>query len=581
MTVTKTRSGEAVELPPAAELRRLKVSPEVAWYLLTRGYALPDCPPKHKTPEPRKVRGAAFDAERVDRVISAFKQLRHTKGQWAGQPLAPDAWQVAYVLAPVFGWVRFDKAADAYVRIISTLYVDVPRKNGKSTLCGGIAIYLTAADGEPGAEVVAAASTKSQAGFVFAPIKTMATKAPALKGHVKPLAGRIVHPRSGSYFEVISSVADAQHGANLHGGIIDELHIHKTPDLVEVIETGTGSRTQPLIAMITTADDGRTGTIYARKRDYIEKLARGVLHDETTFGVIFAADEADDPFSVETQMKANPGYGISPTSAYLKKAALKAQNSPAEKSSYQRLHLGLRTKQQTKYVDLELWDRNAGLVVLERLKGRVAYGGLDLASTSDLCSLCWLFPDDDWQGFDAVWRHWAPERAFDKLNDRTAGDAKVWRDEGWLTVTSGDTADYDFILEQMKADADAFEVQSVGYDRWNASQLVNDLTDEGFDMAKIGQGFISLSAPLKAIKHTLLTGSADTPRFRHGGNPVMRWQTDNLAVATDAAENVKPDKAAAGDKIDGWSAAVDAMAVVLASEPEKKSAYEDDDLLVV
>lgn len=573
----------SVSLPPAAELRRLKLSPEVAWYLLDRGYALPESPPKIKTPEPRKVKGALFDADRVDRVISAFRRLRHSKGQWAGRPLDPDVWQVAYVLAPVFGWVRWSDEADRYVRVISTAYVDVPRKNGKSTMCGGIAIYLTAADGEQGAEVVAAASTRDQAGFVFAPIKVMAQKAPALKGHVTALASKILHPKSGSYFQVISSVADAQHGANLHGGVIDELHVHKTPELVEVIETSTGSRAQPLIAMITTADDGRQDTIYARKRDYIEKLAKGVLKDETTFGVVFAADETDDPFAVETMKKANPGYGISPTAAYLKKAALKAQNSPAEKSSYLRLHLGLRTKQQTKYVDLELWDRNAGLVVLERLKGRAAYGGLDLAATSDLCSLAWLFPDEDWQGFDVLWRHWLPERAFDKLNDRTAGNAQVWRDEGWLTVTSGDTADYDFILEQMKADQDAFSVKSVGYDRWNASQLVNDLTGEGFDMVKIGQGFISLSAPLKAIKHTLLSGTADTPRFRHGGNPVMRWQTDNLAVATDAAENVKPDKAAAGDKIDGWSAAVDAMAVVLEGKPDKKSAYddEDSDLMVV
>ncbi|WP_066374175.1 terminase large subunit domain-containing protein [Herbidospora mongoliensis] len=151
---------------------------------------------------------------------------------------------IAYVLAPVFGWVKKNRAGE-WVRVVRQLYVDIPRKNGKSTLCGGIAMYLTAADGEPGAQVLAAATTREQAGFVFDPIKQLAEHAPALKGHVKPLAAKIIHPASGSYFKVIASAADAQHGGNIHGGVVDELHLHKTGLLVEAIETGTGSRRQP------------------------------------------------------------------------------------------------------------------------------------------------------------------------------------------------------------------------------------------------------------------------------------------------------------------------------------------------
>src|SRR5918999_21261 len=310
-----TRSRPA-PVPDADELDRLRISPEVAWYLAERGIPFPDCPPRVKTPEPRDEPGARFDPERVDRVLKAFSLLRHTQGQWAGKPLKPDPWQIAYVIAPVFGWVRWDDDAAGYVRIITSLYVDVPRKNGKSTLAGGILIYLACADGEPGAQVVTAATSERQAGFVFNPIKQLAEKSPALSKHVKTVMRRVIHPATASYIEVVSSAADAQHGANIHGAAIDELHVHKTPDLVETIETGTGSRRQPLVLIITTADAGRRHTIYDRKRTRVESLERGALVDPTTYGVVWAADPKDPPFAEETQRKANPGYGVSPTKRY-------------------------------------------------------------------------------------------------------------------------------------------------------------------------------------------------------------------------------------------------------------------------
>jgi len=582
-TRTRTRSpktGPPLAFLDDAELQRLKLSPEVAWYLLDRGMPLPDCPPLVRTPEPRDASGAVFDPERVDKVLKAFGLLRHTQGQWAGQPLKPDPWQVAYILAPVFGWVHFDEDAGGYVRIIRTLYVDVPRKNGKSTLCGGIAIYMTCGDGEPGAQVVAAATSERQAGFVFQPVKQLAEKAPALKGHVQALKKKIIHKRSGSYFEVVSSVADAQHGANLHSGIVDELHVHKSPELVETIETGTGSRRQPLIAMITTADAGGQNTIYARKREYCEQLARGALTDPTFYGVVWAAEKDDDPHVEATWRKANPGYGISPTRAYLAKASNEAKQSPADLAKYLRLHLGLRTKQETKYIELPAWDVNAGLVNEQKLIGRECYGGLDLASVSDLTALCWLFPAEDGT-YDALWRLWTPEDNLRALDKRTAGAATVWARQGWLTTTPGNVTDYDWIKEQLRRDAEKFTVRDVAYDRWNSSQMVNDLVGEGLPMSPIGQGFASLSAPTKELLRLVLQGTVERPVLRHGGNPVLRWMVDNLAVAQDTAGNVKPDKARGADKIDGVSALVNALERTLRTEQAGPSVYEERGFLVL
>jgi phage terminase large subunit-like protein len=574
------------DLTPAAflddaELERLKLSPEVAWYLTERGIPLPDCPPLIKTPEPREEPGARFDPERVDKVIRSFSLMRHTKGQWAGQPLRPDPWQVAYILAPTFGWVHWDEDADQYVRIINELYVDVPRKNGKSTLCGGIAIYMTCADGEAGAEVLAAATTKDQARFVFDPVRKLAEAAPALKGHVQPLKDKIVHGRSGSYFQPISNVADAQHGANLHCYICDELHIHKTPDMIETLETGTGSRRQPLGVIITTADTGKRETPYDNKRRRIEQLARGVLHDPSVYGVIWAAEKTDDPHAEETWKKANPGFGVSPTRAYLTKASRKAQSSPADLTAYLRLHLGIRTRQETKFLPLDAWDRNAGLVDEQALYGREAWGGLDLAATSDLLALCWLFPDDTDGTMDALWRFWTPEDNLQALDKRTAGAASRWVREGWLTATPGNVADYDWIREQVRQDRDKFRVRSIGYDPWNASQLTNDLVSERAPMVKVRQGFVTMNPALKATQRLVLQGTPETPALRHGGNPITRWCVDNLSVVMDPAGNVKPDKANSGDKIDGVSALATAMSEILARPPRRKSRYADEDEIMV
>ncbi|MFE9935859.1 terminase large subunit [Streptomyces hirsutus] len=575
------RSDVGPELPDQETLDRLKLSPEVAWYLVSRGIPLPDCPPLFQTPSPGEAPGAVFDPARVDKVINAFSKLRHTKGQWAGQPLKPDPWQVAYAIAPVFGWVHWDEDADDYVRVVSELYVDVPRKNGKSTLCGGIAIYMTCADGEPGAEVLAAATTKDQARFVFDPIKRLADSAPALKGHVKPLKDRIVHHRSGSYFQVISNVADAQHGANLHCYVCDELHIHKTPDMLETLESGTGSRRQPLGVVITTADTGKRETPYDNKRRRIEQLARGVLHDPSVYGVIFAAPNDADPHLEATWRAANPGFGVSPTRAYLAKASRKAESSPADLAAFKRLHLGIRTRADVKFLPIAAWDRTAGMVDETALHGRQTWGGLDLAATSDLCALCWLFPDDETGQLDALWRFWTPEDNLEALDKRTAKAASRWVKEGWLTVTPGNVADYDWIKDQIRKDRDVFRVKSIGYDPWNASQLTNDLTSERAPMVKVRQGFQTMSPVLKETQRLILQGTPETPVLRHGGNPVVRWCVDNLSVVMDPAGNVKPDKKNSGDKIDGVSALLTAMSEVIARPPRRKSRYADEDEIMV
>lgn len=540
---------------PAADL-----TPEVKWYLKRRGYSVPRwCFPAVRTPEPRDFPGAVFDPARVDKVIAALRVLRHTKGKWSGKPLEPAGWQVAFVIAPVFGWVAPDDDG-RMCRIIRNAYLDIPRKGGKTTLSSGLGLYLCFADGEHGAEVLAVAGSKDQAGNAYRPAKLICENSPQMRaGGIKPLQAQIARPSDGSFFKAVASLGDLIHGSNIHGAIVDELHIHKKPDVLDAVESGTGARDQPLVIIITTPDEGKPNSVYATKRSYVDRLARGVIKNPRQYGVVFAANESDDPFIEATWRRANPGYGVSPTKAFLEDEARKAKDSPVNLARFMRLHLGIRTKQTTRFLQLTEWDRNAGMVAEPRLAGATAYGGLDLGSTSDLTSLCWVFPDGG-GGHDVLWRYWAPEASLPELDKRTAGGASVWVRNGWLAVTPGNVTDYAFVKAQTLRDLDAFEVTEVGFDPWNATTLTNDLVAEGAPMIEVRQGYASLSPPLKEVKRLLLEGTHEAPRLRHGGNPVSRWMVDNLAVAMDPSGNVKPDKGTAADKIDGVSALVTAMA---------------------
>jgi phage terminase large subunit-like protein len=566
-----TRTTRSPRRPKPAALDALKISPEVWWYLVSRGIPLPE---KHqvplwKTPEPRDLPGAQFDPERVDKVIRAMSRLRHTQGRWAGKPLKPDPWQVAYFIAPVFGWVRFDEDADRWVRIIRTAMLDIPRKNGKTTIAGGIALYLTGADGEPGAQVLAVAASERQAGYCFQPVKSLVDNSPGLRHRFKTYVKKIVHHATQSYFAVVASMGDLLHGANVHGAVIDELHVHKTRDVVDAVETGTGARDQPLIVIITTASDGKPNTIYAEKRKILEQLARGALVNPAWYGVVFAAAESEkdlaerglDPFAESTMKLANPGYGVSPTRAFMQQEAETAKASPANLARYLRLHLGIRTKQTTRYIKLEDWDLIKDLVDEEALVGRQCHGGLDMASVSDVTALCWVFPDREADTYTALWRFWIPSGAREDLARRTAGSSEAWIRDGWLTVTDGATLDTSAVFKTLDEDAQKFSVLTCGFDRWGANDVTRKAANAGMTMVGVGQGYASMNAPMREMLRL-----TKVKRLIHGGNPVVRWMIDNLAVAQDPSGNTKPDKATAGEKIDGVSALATALAECIDAE---------------
>lgn len=517
-----------------------------------------DCPPLIFTPtpspkrgDPNYVPGAWFDQAAVDKVVNALRAIKHTKGRWAGRPFEVEDWQLEWIIAPVFGWKHPDGT-----RIIRTVFIEIPRKNGKSTLASGIIIVLLVADGEMGAEVYAAATTKTQAGVVGEEVKNMARSSKILRTRLQIMRDLIKVPKTSSIFRILSKIADAAHGLNVSGGVIDELHVHKKRELVDAIETGTGFRDQPLIVIITTADEGDEHTIYAEKHNRTRRIANGTIKDPTFYGVIWAAEEKDDPFVEETWKKCNPGYGVTLRPEYIRKEAERARTEPSYFPTFCRLHLNRRVKSSAKWFDIADWDAGAGILTPDALRGDLCFSGLDLSSTIDLTAFSLLFPRDD--GYlDLILKFWMPA---DRIRERVRKDDvpyDVWVDKGWITATEGNVVDYEKVRADINEAGELYQIQSISIDRWNATNIGTNLQNDGFEVILMGQGYASLSAPSKMLERVVLAH-----KLRHGGNPVLRWMADEVEVATDGADNikpVKPDRRKSSKRIDGIASTINSI----------------------
>ncbi|MFF4952288.1 terminase large subunit [Streptomyces chattanoogensis] len=507
-----------------------------------------------------KAPGAYFSVEAASRAIKAIQSFKHTKGRWGASPLKLAPWQIVWVIAPVFGWLWVDPELGHSVRVIRSVWIEVPRKNGKSTLSSGIGLTLLLADREHGAEVYAAAGSLPQAERVFDDAKRMALTSNAVRGRVEVLRGAIRVPRTGGVFRALSKIAETAHGLNVSGAIVDEVHVHKKRDLVDAIETGTGARDQPLVVFITTADEGEEGSIYDEKHTYTRRLAEGVVEDPGHYGVIWAAEEGDDPFSEETWRKANPGLGVSPSLAYMRREAQKAKSTPSYFPTFCRLSLNRRMRASTRWLPMPLWDENAGMVDDKKFRYRRAWGGVDLSAVSDLSA--WVMAVESRQPgvqLELISRFWLPEERIDELEAQTQMPLRQWAREGFLTLTEGDAIDYDAIEKQIISDCRRLDVQRISYDRMFAGQLVQRVESKtrGVDLVPVAQTYLGMGPGSKELERLLREG-----QIRHGGNPVLRWNASCVEIYTDGNDNirpVKPDRSKSSARIDGIAAAVMAM----------------------
>lgn len=511
-----------------------------------------------------EARGLWFDEGAAARAVGFFETfLRHSKGRWAGRAFGLAGWQRT-IVRELFGWKRADGT-----RRYRKAYIEIPRKNGKSTLSAGIGLYLLFADGEAGAEVYSAAADRNQAHIVFDEAKAMLEQSASLKKRARAYRRTITVAATRGKYEVLSADVPTKHGLNAHGIIFDELHAQAGRDLWDVLNTSTGSRAQPLMVMITTAGFDRNSICW-EQHEYARRVLEGMIDDPSFFAYIAAADEADDWTQPEVWRKANPNLGVSISEEYLAEECERAKQSPAYQNTFRRLHLNQWTQQESRYIPMEAWDGCAR--ALPDLSGRPCYAGLDLASTTDVAALGLLFPPQE-AGEPFWWlpRFWIPEANMRERVRRDRVPYDVWVRAGLMTATPGNVIDYAFIEAELGRLAEVYDVREVAFDRWGAAQISQRLTEQGFTMVEFGQGYQSMSAPTKELLRLVLSGG-----IAHGGNAVLRWMADNLAVQQDPAGNVKPTKAKSTGRIDGIVAGVMGLARAVVHNPEAgQSVYEE------
>jgi phage terminase large subunit-like protein len=500
-----------------------------------------------------------FDASTACRPCEFIELLPHIKGQWARDRklITLEPWQ-CFILTTVFGWVHRETG----LRRFREAYIEVPRKNGKSALSSGIGLYMLAADGEEGAEVYSAATTRDQARIVFDDAKQMAERTPGLRTYcgVAIMQHCITVANTASKFSPLAAEGSTLDGLNVHCAVIDELHAHKTRAVYDVIDSARGARTQSLLWSITTSGSNRAGICYER-RTHITKMLQGVIVDETTFGVVYTIDDKDDPLDPASWAKANPNWMVSVLKDDMEAAARKAGAMPSAMAGFLTKRLDVWISSDCAWMDMVAWEKCADARMRrEDYEHLPCWLPLDLASKVDVAAAPRLFYDRNADHYYLFSRFYLPERALERSgNSQYDG----WRRAGHLTVTDGDVTDFDEIENDLRADVSTLEVEELPFDPWQATQLASHLLAEGAPMVEYRQTVQNMSEPMKTLEALVLQG-----KITHDGNPMMTWMMSNVVCHRDAKDNIYPRKEREENKIDGPVALIMGIGRVLADKGE-------------
>lgn len=495
--------------------------------------------------------------------LFALMFCKHLKGPLAGQPIDLEPWQL-FAISQIYGWLR----PDGY-RVTRTVYFEVPRKNGKSTICSVLGLFHLFADKEQGAEVYSAAKTREQARIVFGDAQAMVRGSKVLGDSLGNHRSNIHHLQTNSKFEPLASDAGSLEGKNPSFSIVDEVHTHQNSDVWDVLAIASGARSQPIQFGITTAGTNKEGIAY-QLHDYLIKTVEGQVDDTSFWGMIYTIDEGDDWQDPLTWAKANPNFGKSVQPDDMERLAKQCAESPSAKVNFLTKRLNAWQSASSAWIDMRHWDTCGELErpELESLVGKECYMGLDLASTSDFTCVSLLFPIGD--GKVAVYNQsFLPEDAVYEKSGYYGSLYQGWMEAGLIQITEGNVIDLRYIKQYILEMCEKFKVKEISYDAWGASELSADLIDKGLPMVKCGQGISSMSGPSKSFEALVLSG-----KLAHGNDPVLAWMMGNAEAYIDQNENVKVRKGNPQNKIDGVIASIMALGRLDVNGGLKESVYE-------
>lgn len=517
-------------------------------------------------------RGLYFDENAAARVFRFSGYCRQYEGEFAGLPLELQGWQ-CFIVGNVFGWMREDGT-----RRFRIVYEKVARKNGKSTKLAFIASYGLLADNEGGPRVYSAATKRDQAKELYDAAEAMIAQSPKLSKLVRNYADRIVAIKSRGRMQALSKDSKSMDGLNVHFGLIDELHAHPNSAVWDVIKSARGARRQPLIWTITTEGFLVDG-VDADQQDYAQRVLEGAIDDDSYFGIIFTLDDPEQWDQEDEWIKANPNWGVSVNPDDMREQCRMAKEIPTERIEFLTKRLDIKVRGEAKWMNLERlklcevdYDDQAPWNGNDEFKGADAWGGLDLSAVEDITSLSFTITHK--KNTRTFVRAWLPQGALDRRLKKGDKSLEKFVLSGHLQVVPGETVDYEYVKDDLKKALAYFNVSGVGFDRWNSNQLVNDMLNDGAPMIEFGQGFGSMSTPMKELMVRVLSGTIEY------SNPLLYWAMGNLVADINPAGDIKPDKSKIKEKIDPAVALIMALGVMikLPAKKRRRSIYADGEL---
>lgn len=512
-----------------------------------------------------------YDKKKADRAVTFIENLCHTKGKWAGTPFWLLPWQ-EQLIRDIFGIVKPDGN-----RQFRTAFVEICKKVGKSELAA-VALYLLYADNEPSAEVYGAAADRQQASIVFDVAKQMVEMAPALMKRSKLMGAtkRIVNYSNAGYYQVLSAEVGGKHGFSVSGLVFDEIHTQPNRQLYDVLTKGSSdARQNPLHFIITTAGNDRHSIAYELHTKAVDIL-EGRRVDPTFYPVVYGLKDDEDWEDEANWYKVNPSLGYTVDIERLRDAYREAKQNPADEITFKWLRCNMWVSSTVAWIPDAIYMRGNEPIDMDALAGRDCYAGLDLSSTGDITALVLIFPPrDEEEKYVLLPYFWIPEETIPRRVKANSVPYDIWEKQGYIMSTEGNVIHYDFIEKFIMDLSEKYHILEIAVDRWNATQMIQNLEGEGFTIVPFGQGFSSMSAPTKEFYRLLMEG-----RIIHGGNPVLRWMAGNVVIDTDPAGNIKVTKAKSKEKIDGIVAAIMALDRCIRQEGQSGSVYDERGLLV-
>lgn len=511
-----------------------------------------------------------FDVEQANRFFKFCSYLKHYKGECKGQSFDLELWQ-KFIYGSIYGWLDSNKNWR-----FKSAYIEIPRKNGKTTMASAGALYDSALVDRTGAEIYCVATKEDQAKLLYNDCVAYIHQSEELTQLFNILIGRstlfVNDTARTSFIKPVGSDSKRLDGLNPLSVYADELHAWQKRDLWDVMEDAFGARRQYHMIAITTAGHNRDGICY-EERKHLIKVLEGQFEADDKFGIIYTVDEEDwDNWSEERVWQiANPNLGVGKELEYMRSLANKVEQVPSKLNSFLNKQLNIWTDVAQAWLSTEDWNNCKTDIQEEDLKGLTCYAGMDLARVNDLSACGYYFPIQGKLTKPVlIVDFFVPEHDLHAREQRDQVPYSQWAKHHNLTLTTGKTTDWDFIHHSIMKRNGQFNIEAFGYDRHFAGELVSKLEKDNVEMTGFGMGYISMGSPTQEIERLIVAGD-----IQHNGCPVLTWNFTNCIVSKDPAGNLKPDKAKSVDRIDGAVASIIALGMYLNREEKKTNPYDN------